>query len=75
MSFAVDKIKFDGYRMSARIENGAIQLLIRAGLDWTAKYPTEAAQDFETHWGLRPTKQATNTRTDTRDKPKTLIVQ
>ena len=40
---SVDKIKFDGYRMSARIENGAIQLLIRAGLDWTAKYPTEAA--------------------------------
>ena len=29
--------------MSARIENGAIQLLARAGLDWTAKYPATAA--------------------------------
>jgi ATP-dependent DNA ligase len=29
--------------MSARIENGAIQLLTRAGLDWTAKYPATAA--------------------------------
>ena len=37
------EIKFDGYRMSARIENGAIQLLTRAGLDWTAKCPATAA--------------------------------
>jgi ATP-dependent DNA ligase len=37
------KSKFDGYRMSARIENGAIQLLTRAGLDWTAEYLATAA--------------------------------
>jgi len=29
--------------MSARIENGAIQLLTRGGLDWTAKYRATAA--------------------------------
>jgi ATP-dependent DNA ligase len=29
--------------MSARIENGAIQLLTRAGLDRSAKYPATAA--------------------------------
>lgn len=29
--------------MSARIENGAIQLLSRAGLDWAAEYPATAA--------------------------------
>jgi bifunctional non-homologous end joining protein LigD len=32
----VHEIKFDGYRMAARIENGRVQLLTRSGLDWTA---------------------------------------
>ena len=32
-------IKFDGYRMMARIEDGAAQLLSRNGLDWTKKMP------------------------------------
>jgi bifunctional non-homologous end joining protein LigD len=31
----VHEIKFDGYRMAARIERGKVQLLTRSGLDWT----------------------------------------
>ncbi len=33
------EIKFDGFRMHARIVKGAAALLTRNGLDWTAKYP------------------------------------
>ena len=33
------EIKFDGYRMHARLDRGAIRLLTRTGLDWTRKYP------------------------------------
>jgi DNA ligase D-like protein (predicted ligase) len=36
------EIKFDGFRMHARIANGAASLLTRNGLDWTAKYPAIA---------------------------------
>ena len=32
------EIKFDGYRLQARIDGGAVQLLTRSGLDWTAKF-------------------------------------
>ena len=39
----VHEIKFDGYRMAARIDCGKVQLLTRSGLDWTAKYPATAA--------------------------------
>jgi DNA ligase D-like protein (predicted ligase) len=39
----VHEIKFDGYRIVARIDQGAVQLLTRSGLDWTAKYPATAA--------------------------------
>jgi bifunctional non-homologous end joining protein LigD len=39
----VHEIKFDGFRMAARIESGKVQLLTRSGLDWTAKYPATAA--------------------------------
>ena len=39
----VHEIKFDGYRMAARIDSGKVQLLTRSGLDWTAKYPATAA--------------------------------
>jgi bifunctional non-homologous end joining protein LigD len=35
--------KFDGYRISARIEKGRVQLLTHSGLDWTEKYPMTAA--------------------------------
>jgi bifunctional non-homologous end joining protein LigD len=33
----VFEIKFDGYRMLARVEGGAIQLVTRNGNDWTSK--------------------------------------
>src|SRR3984893_13581259 len=37
------EIKFDGYRMHARLDHGAVGLLTRTGLDWTHKYPAVAA--------------------------------
>ncbi|MFZ2107654.1 MAG: hypothetical protein WAV18_20130 [Roseiarcus sp.] len=37
------EIKFDSFRMHARIVSGAAALLTRNGLDWTAKYPDVAA--------------------------------
>ena len=37
------EIKFDGYRMHARIDGGDVRLLTRTGLDWTRKYPPIAA--------------------------------
>jgi ATP-dependent DNA ligase len=36
-------MKFDGYRMHARLDRGVVQLLTRTGLDWTHKYPAIAA--------------------------------
>ena len=33
------EIKFDGYRMHACLDRGAVKLLTRTGLDWTHKYP------------------------------------
>jgi hypothetical protein len=32
------EIKYDGYRMHARLDQGKAQLLTRTGLDWTHKY-------------------------------------
>ncbi|NEX45907.1 DNA ligase D [Pseudotabrizicola algicola] len=32
------EIKFDGYRLQARIEAGSVTLLTRSGLDWTARF-------------------------------------
>jgi hypothetical protein len=37
------ELKFDGYRMHARLDRGAVRLLTRTGLDWTPKYPAIAA--------------------------------
>jgi DNA ligase D-like protein (predicted ligase) len=37
---SLHEIKFDGYRLHARIDGGKIQLLTRSGLDWTHRYPT-----------------------------------
>jgi len=34
----VHEIKFDGYRMQARLAKGVVQLKTRRGLDWTAKF-------------------------------------
>ncbi len=33
------EMKFDGYRMQLRVENGEAQLRTRKGLDWTEKFP------------------------------------
>lgn len=37
------EIKFDGYRLEARIENGRATLLTRGGLDWTRRFGHLAA--------------------------------
>jgi bifunctional non-homologous end joining protein LigD len=37
------EIKYDGYRMHARLDRGAVRLLTRTGLDWSHKYPAIAA--------------------------------
>ncbi|MGC1887069.1 MAG: DNA ligase D [Stellaceae bacterium] len=36
------EIKYDGYRLLARIDDGEVRLITRGGLDWTAKFPTLA---------------------------------
>ena len=38
----VHEIKFDGYRVQMRIENGDVSLKTRKGLDWTVKFPAIA---------------------------------
>lgn len=42
----IHEIKFDGYRLQARIENGKVSMLTRSGLDWTAKFGREVLQAF-----------------------------
>ena len=39
----VHEIKFDGYRIQARLDHGNVRLLTRKGLDWTSKFPNVAA--------------------------------
>jgi len=39
----VHEIKFDGYRIQARLDRGKVKLFTRKGLDWTKKFPTIAA--------------------------------
>jgi bifunctional non-homologous end joining protein LigD len=39
------EIKYDGYRLFARIEHGKVRLITRSGLDWTDKFP-ELARTF-----------------------------
>ncbi len=36
------EIKYDGYRMLARVQAGKVRLITRNGKDWTAKFPTIA---------------------------------
>jgi bifunctional non-homologous end joining protein LigD len=36
------EIKYDGYRLLARIARGEVQLITRNGLDWTQKFPALA---------------------------------
>jgi bifunctional non-homologous end joining protein LigD len=48
------EIKFDGYRMLARIDHGKVRLFTRNGHDWTAKLPHQAKAlstlGLETAW-------------------------
>jgi bifunctional non-homologous end joining protein LigD len=37
------EIKFDGFRMHARLDQGEVRLLTRNALNWTGKYPQIAA--------------------------------
>ncbi|MDP2410660.1 MAG: DNA ligase D [Pseudolabrys sp.] len=38
----IHEIKFDGYRIQARLDGGKVKLLTRNGLDWTGKFATVA---------------------------------
>ena len=38
----VHEVKFDGYRIQARLDHGKVRLLTRKGLDWTARFPSVA---------------------------------
>ena len=38
----IHEIKFDGYRIQARLDNGRVKLLTRRGLGWTRKFPSIA---------------------------------
>ncbi len=38
----IHEIKFDGYRIQMRVNDGDVTLKTRKGLDWTAKYPAIA---------------------------------
>src|ERR1700753_3414990 len=40
----VHEVKFDGYRLQMRVENGRARLRTRKGLDWTDRFP-EIAED------------------------------
>jgi len=40
----VHEVKFDGYRLQARIVDGAVRLLTRTGLDWTRRFGTAIAK-------------------------------
>jgi bifunctional non-homologous end joining protein LigD len=39
----VHEIKFDGYRIEARLDGGDVTLLTRKGLDWTSRFPRVAS--------------------------------
>jgi bifunctional non-homologous end joining protein LigD len=48
------EIKFDGYRVEARLDHGEVKLLTRKGLDWTAKFPpvAEAVAELDAEQAL-----------------------
>jgi len=39
----IHEIKFDGYRLIARIDRGRVRLFTRSGLDWTTKFGASVA--------------------------------
>ncbi|RUM25869.1 DNA ligase D [Rhizobium vallis] len=42
----IHEIKFDGYRLQVRIDDGEVTMLTRSGLDWTAKFGKEVLDAF-----------------------------
>ncbi|ANK90173.1 MULTISPECIES: DNA ligase D [Rhizobium] len=42
----IHEIKFDGYRLQVRVENGKVRMLTRSGLDWTEKFGSEVVEAF-----------------------------
>mgnify|MGYP001397468037 CR=1 FL=1 len=42
----IHEIKFDGYRLQARINAGRVKLLTRSGLDWTSKFGKPIVEAF-----------------------------
>jgi bifunctional non-homologous end joining protein LigD len=45
----IHEIKFDGYRIQARLDHGKVKLMTRKGLDWTAKFPSVAQAIAKLH--------------------------
>jgi ATP-dependent DNA ligase len=43
------EIKYDGFRMHARLDHGEVRLLTRNGLNWTGKYPQVAGAVSSLH--------------------------
>ncbi|CAN7271643.1 DNA ligase D [Phyllobacterium sp. LjRoot231] len=43
----IHEIKFDGYRLQARLEAGRVKLFTRNGLDWTKKFGKEIVAAFQ----------------------------
>ena len=41
------EIKFDGYRLQARIEAGRVKLLTRSGIDWTTRFGKDVSGSFK----------------------------
>jgi ATP-dependent DNA ligase len=52
------EIKYDGFRMHARLDRGEVRLLTRNGLDWTHKYPQIAGAVSSLHARPRPISTA-----------------
>lgn len=42
----IHEIKFDGYRLQVKIENGRVTMLTRGGLDWTEKFGRDLVDAF-----------------------------
>ncbi len=43
----IHEIKYDGYRVEARIDKGRVKLLTRSGLDWTRKFGKELVEALQ----------------------------
>ncbi len=43
----IHEIKYDGYRIEARLDKGKVKLLTRSGLDWTKKFGAPLVDAFQ----------------------------